>query len=88
MTPVEDFFQVQPPLPPGFPKSLTPPLTREFPESYPSQGCEFFLEQPNSKYILDLFFTLTVHVRDAHCSTSALSQRIGKNEIQSPDAIS
>ena len=46
MTPAEDFFKVNPPSRLDF-RSLRPPLPREFPESHPSGGCGFFLEQPN-----------------------------------------
>ena len=46
MTPAEDFFKVNPPSRLDF-RSLRPPLPREFPESHPSEGCGFFLEQPN-----------------------------------------
>ena len=50
MTPAEDFFQFQPPLPPGFPGSLTPPPARI--SWIPSvRGCGFFLEQPNLCYL-------------------------------------
>ena len=45
MTPAEDFFKVNPPSRLDF-RSLRPPLPREFPESHPSGGCGFFLEQP------------------------------------------
>ena len=49
MTPAEDFFKVNPPSRLDF-RSLQPPLPREFPESHPSGGCGFFLEQPNYHY--------------------------------------
>ena len=45
MTPAEDFFKVNPPSRLDF-RSLRPPLPREFPESHPSGGCGFLLEQP------------------------------------------
>ena len=45
MTPAEDFFKVNPPFRLDF-RSLRPPLPRESPESHPSGGCGFFLEQP------------------------------------------
>ena len=54
MTPVEDFFKVNPPFHLDF-RSLRPPLPRESPESHPSGGCGFFLEQPNRGFIYNDF---------------------------------
>ena len=48
MTPAEDFLKFNPPSRLDF-QSLLPPLPREFPESHPSGGCGFFLEQPIEK---------------------------------------
>ena len=45
----KDFFKFHPPLPPGFPESLSPPLTRisTIPSVGGGGGGGFFLEQPN-----------------------------------------
>ena len=56
MTPAEDFFKVNPPSRLDF-RSPRPPLPREFPESHPSGGCGFFLEQPNFSSSVEKYFT-------------------------------
>ena len=45
MTPAEDFLEFNSPSRLDF-QSLLLPLPWEFPESHPSGGCGFFLEQP------------------------------------------
>jgi len=48
MTPAEDFLKFNPPSRLDF-QSLLPPLPREFPESHPSGGVDFFWNNPMRK---------------------------------------